>query len=179
MGRLGLAFSTFFKILGDAEFAQATRQLSEGKPKIESKPAEPKPKPAAVEKRPSRSEAVTLLAALQREARLVDFLQEDLSGYDDAQVGAAVRDVHRGAQQILNRIFAIQPLRSEQEGASVDVPAGMDTGCVQLVGKVEGQPPFQGTLNHHGWKAGRCDVPVWTGSDEASSVIAPAEVELS
>ena len=178
MGRLGLAFSTFFKILGDAEFAEATKQLAEGKPKNESKPVESKPKPAVAKKLPSRSEAVTLLAALQREARFIDFIQEDLSGYDDAQVGAAVRDVHRGAQQILSRMFDVQPLRSEQEGASVDVPADMDTGCVQLVGKVEGQPPFQGNLNHHGWKAGRCDVPVWTGSDEASSVIAPAEVEL-
>ena len=177
MGRLGLAFSTFFKILGNAEFAQATKQLADGKPKIESKPVEPKP--TVVEKRPCRSEAVTLLAALQREARFIDFIQEDLTGYDDAQVGTAVRDVHRGAQQILSRMFDIQPLRSEQEGARVDVPAEMDTGCVQLVGKVEGQPPFQGTLNHHGWKAARCDVPVWTGSDEASGVIAPAEVELS
>src|SRR5207253_6846543 len=36
--------------------------------------------------------AVQLLAILQREGRLLDFLQEDVDGYADAQIGAAVRD---------------------------------------------------------------------------------------
>ena len=180
MGRLGLAFSTFFRVLGDAEYAQATRQLAEGNLRLEAKPGPETPKATKTDTlKPTRSDAITLLAALQRESRFVDFVQEDLSGYDDAQVGAAARDVHQGARQVLNRMFAIKPLRTEVEGDSVEVSEGDDAGCFQLVGKVEGKPPYRGSLNHHGWEAGQCEIPIWNGSEEASSVVAPAEIELS
>ncbi len=152
------------------------RALDEmGKPAVaeeKPKPA-PRPKPAAV-----RSEAVTLLATLQREARFVDFIQEPLTGYSDAQVGAAARDVHRDCAAVIERMFALEPLAEEAEGAEIEVPAGFDTGRFRLVGNVAGEPPFRGRLVHHGWEASKCEVPAWSGSEGALRVVAPGEVEL-
>ena len=174
MKRLGLAFRAFFRILGDAEFAGRVRGLlaspgstTQGK---KQKPVEP----AA-----ARSEALTLLAALQREARLVDFLQEPIAGYSDAQIGAAVRDVHEGCRAAVERMFGLGPLVSAEEGAEIDVPRGFDPLEYRLGGEVTGEPPFRGKLRHHGWRASRCDLPRWTGSSKAARVVAPAEVELS
>ncbi|HAN98822.1 MAG TPA: DUF2760 domain-containing protein [Planctomycetaceae bacterium] len=186
MGRLGLAFSTFFKVLGNRDFAEAVREIDPAAKRLPA-PAptttKPTPAPVATAKppapvKPKRSDAVTLLAALQREARLVDFLMEEVSSYSDAQIGAAVRDVHRGGRDVLNRMFAVVPLRNESEGTAIDVPAGTDPQTVSLVGKVTGQPPYRGRLVHGGWQASKLDLPEWTGSDASARVIAPAEIEL-
>jgi hypothetical protein len=134
----------------------------------------PEPRPAP----PARSEALSLLGIFQQEARLVDFFKESLDGYSDAQIGAAVRDVHRDGAALLERLFAVRPLRPEPEGADVTVPPGFDAATVRLTGKVAGQPPYRGTLRHPGWEATRVEVPAWTGSASAARVIVAAEVEL-
>jgi hypothetical protein len=139
------------------------------------KPTLPKP---AVPKPPARSEAITLLAALQREARFVDFVQESLAGYSDAQIGAAARDVHRDCGAVLKRVFALRPAVTEEEGKDVEVPAGFDAGRWRLTGNVTGEPPFHGRLVHPGWEATTCELPTWSGSAAASKIVAPAEVEL-
>jgi hypothetical protein len=139
------------------------------------KPATPKP---AAPKPVVRSEAITLLAALQREARFVDFIQESLAGYSDAQIGAAARDVHRDCGAVLQRMFALQPAVTEEEGKDVEVPAGFDAGRWRLTGNVTGTPPFRGRLVHPGWEATICELPTWSGSAAATKIVAPAEVEL-
>jgi hypothetical protein len=126
----------------------------------------------------TRSEAVTLLAALQREARFVDFLKEPLGGYSDAQIGAVARDIHRDCGAVVERLFGPIPVVSQPEGSQIEVPAGFDSGRFQLTGSVAGEPPFRGRLAHHGWEAARCDVPLWSGKEASVRVIAPAEVEL-
>jgi hypothetical protein len=138
--------------------------------------AEPKkpPRPAA----PARSEALTLLATLQREARLVDFVKEPLAEYTDAQIAAVAREVHRDCGRILERLFALGPVARQEEGTELEVPAGFDAGRYRLAGNVAGEPPFRGRLVHHGWEAARCDLPAWTGSPSAARIVAPAEVEL-
>jgi hypothetical protein len=135
-----------------------------------------KPPPAAA--KPLRSDALTLLATLQREARLVDFVKESLDGYSDAQIGAASRDVHRGCAEVLERLFALRSLLPEQENQTVEVARDFDPGCYQLTGNVTGDPPFQGKLVHHGWHATTCKLAAWSGSKAAAQVVAPAEVEL-
>lgn len=139
-------------------------------PKIESKRPEPKAR--------ARSEAITLLATLQREARLVDFLKEPLVGYSDAQIGAVARDVHRDCAKVLDRLFAIAPVVDQEDGTEVEVPAGFDAGRYRLSGNVVGEPPFRGRLVHHGWEATRCELPAWSGSDAGARIIAPVEVEM-
>jgi hypothetical protein len=145
-------------------------------------PTAPAPKPVAAKpaapKPPARSEAITLLAALQREARFVDFVQESLAGYSDAQIGAAARDVHRDCGAVLARMFALRPAVAEEEGKEVEVPAGFDAGRWRLTGNVTGQPPFHGRLVHPGWEATVCELPTWSGSAAAARIVAPAEVEL-
>ena len=177
MGKLGLAFRAFFRVFSDAEFAKIVEQALVGKLPAAETPAPPPPKPEP--KKPVRSEAVSLLAALQREARLLDFLQESIAGYDDAQIGAAVRDIHRDSAAVIQRMFAPEAVVADEEGATLEVPAGYDPAEYRLSGNVSGQPPHRGTLQHHGWKATRCEVPQWTGSDSAANIIAPAEVEVA
>lgn len=182
MSRLILAFRAFFRTLANREFYAQVDQLLRGVPPEaapEPKPTKPSEPPTIVDrKRPARSEALTLLAALQREARLVDFLREPISSYSDAQIGAAVRDIHRDSAAVLDRMFGIQPLLTDEEGAQVEVPVGFDAARYSLTGAVSGQPPYRGALAHHGWQATRCLVPQWSGSSEAANVVAPAVVEL-
>jgi hypothetical protein len=177
--RLAIAFRAFFLALFNAAAAQriaaALLPAETLSPLPGAEPAARKPEPV---KRPARSDAVSLLAALQREARFVDLVQESLDQYSDEQVGAAARDVLRDCRSVIDRLFGLQPVIVQDEGASVDVPAGFDTGRWRLTGNVAGEPPFRGRLVHHGWEASRCDMPQWAGSDAAARIVAPAEVEL-
>ena len=182
--RIFLAIAVFFKVLFCRDFAEAVRAIGTEKPGLapsEKKPVEkksvekkPAPKPAA----PERSEAITLLAALQREARFVDFIKEPLDAYSDAQVGAASRDVHRECGRVIDRMFGVQPNSDLEEGAQIDVPQKADPGCFRVVGNVTEETDASGQIVHQGWKATRCEVPQWTGSKEARLVIAPTEVEV-
>jgi hypothetical protein len=184
--RIWLAMRVFFLVLfqrGIAEqvaeaLVRARGELPEPAPqpkveKADKKPAAPKPVA-----RPARSDAVTLLATLQREARFVDFVKEPLEGYSDAQIGAAARDVHRDCGKVIERLFAVRPMAAEVEGAALDVPAGFDAGRYRLTGNVAGEPPFHGRLMHHGWEATVVQLPAWSGSEAAAKVVAPVEVEL-
>jgi hypothetical protein len=178
--RFLLALRAFFRILFDKQTAEKVKPIL-----LEGPPAErPKPRAELTETLPwtpakaQRSDALTLLAALQREARFIDFIQEPLDGFSDAQVGAVARDVHRDAGKVLDRWFAIAPLSEQEEGALVELPAGFDAGRYRLSGQVSGEPPYRGRLVHHGWQAGRCETPTWSGSEDATRVIAPIEVEV-
>ncbi len=183
MNRIVIAVRLFFRALAGAEFAAQAERLLGGAlpvPPPTAKPvAEPKPAAAsATPARPARSEALTLLAVLQQEARLVDFLMEPIQGYDDAQVGAAVRGIHRDCGGVLTRLFDLNPLRAEPEGTVLDVPTGFDPAACKLTGDVKGTAPYRGTLRHPGWAAAKCEMPVWAGRAESALVVAPAEVEV-
>ncbi|MBM4089085.1 MAG: DUF2760 domain-containing protein [Planctomycetes bacterium] len=185
--RIGLGVVVFFKILLNAQFAAAVKGLkaaggapAEGPgagPAADAAPARHGSRPP--QKAAARSEALTLLATLQREARFVDMVKEPLGTFSDAQVGAAARDVLRECGKILDRLFGLRPLVELEEGTVVEVPVGYESGRYRLVGSVSGEPPFQGRLMHHGWQAVRCDVPTWSGADAARNVVAPQEVEVS
>lgn len=180
MGNFALGMKAFFRVWGDNHFAEQVKQLLAGRTLT---PAVPPPAPTPVappseKAEPARSEALTLLSVLQREARFVDFIQEPIASYTDAQIGAAVRGVHQDCASVLERLFALAPLRSEAEGATVEVPAGADPAQFRFTGIVPEQPPFRGTLCHSGWKATRCELPQWTGRAESALVLAPCEVEI-
>jgi hypothetical protein len=139
-------------------------------------PATPRKSAGAVEQQTEG--ALAFLALLQREGRLVDFLQESLDAYDDSDIGASVRDIHRGLRKVLGDYFTIEPVMPGQEDDRVSVPRGFDPGEVRLLGDVAGQPPFQGVLRHHGWRVTRVALPTLSeGVDR--NVLAPAEVEIS
>ena len=183
MRRIVLSIRAFLAVLFNAAVAGQFERILGGESSAEeagkAKPAvEKKPAPSAAPPEPVRSEATTLLAALQREARFVDFVKEPLDEYSDEQIGAAARDVHRLCGELFERMFQIRPLLSEEEGSPMEVAKGFDAGRYRLTGNVAGEPPFRGRLVHHGWQVLRCDVPAWSGAKESASVVAPAEVEV-
>jgi Domain of unknown function (DUF2760) len=146
------------------------------------------PKPAAEPARPapgqpeaSRADAeiVHFLATLQEKGRLVDFLMDDINAYNDTQVGAAARVVHAGCKGVLHEHFKVNPIRPEQEGSTVQVPAGYSADEYRLIGKVAGAAPFSGVLVHRGWRTDTVRLPrLLRGAADRLPAIAPAEVEL-
>jgi Domain of unknown function (DUF2760) len=122
--------------------------------------------------------ALHVLSLFQREGRLVDFLKEDLTAYEDAQIGAAVRSIHEGCRKALDKHFGPQPLLDSDEGDEISIPPGFDPHAIRLTGNVSGEPPFKGVLQHKGWRAARVELPSLSGSQDPT-IIAQAEVEIS
>jgi hypothetical protein len=194
--RLLLAFVAFFAVLFRRDFALAVHRLREERraglppaPAPAIGPAPPvrpaaaaaapppvaaAPAPAAV---PAPAPALRVLAALQREGRLVDFVEESLDGFTDAQIGAAARTVHAGCKKAIDEFFRLEPVLPQPEGATVTVPSGFDPGEIRLTGEVVGAPPFRGALRHHGWRARDVRVPPAPDGQDPR-IVAPAEVEL-
>jgi hypothetical protein len=195
-----LAFISFWKLLFGATLpAEAARFLPEsakalaaGQPGDGSAPqkqpekAIEKPVEKPVEKQAPRQNsaaqqregALALLALLQREGRFVDFISEELDGADDADIGAAVRAVHRGCKKVFDQVLSLEPVMPGDEETKVSVPKGFDPAEIRLIGEAKGEAPYRGTLRHHGWRAVETKLPsLAEGVDR--SVIAPAEVELS
>ncbi len=175
--RLSIAFGAFFKSLGDAEFAARVRDDQVGPIAAPAPAPAPSPALAPVLRAPTAESALQLLSLFQREARLIDFTQENLAAYSDADIGAAARVVHEGCARVLREHFTIEPVRSENEGARVTLEEGFDAASVRLTGNVVGQAPFKGTLSHRGWKASKVTLPQLAEKHDAR-VLAPAEVEL-
>jgi Domain of unknown function (DUF2760) len=184
LGRISLAVGTFFSILGDGEFAARVQRLRSGAP-VAASPAPvaaatpaPAPQPAPVVlKQATPDAALQLLGLLQRDARFVDFVEEDVANYSDADIGAAARVVHGGCRTVLREHFTIRPVRDEAEGSRITLPEGFDAAAVRVTGNVVGKAPFTGSLSHRGWRVEEIRLPRLAESHDAK-VIAPAEVEL-
>lgn len=180
MGRVTAAFRVFFRTLFDARTAEQVQEVLSGKALPAPAPVATAPEPVVPpppQKAPV-SAALLVLAALQREARFVDFLKEDLSSYSDEQIGAAAREIHRDCAKVVDHMFGVKAILADEEGAAVTVPAGFDAARYRLTGKVTGNGPFHGRLRHHGWEATRCEVPTFTGTEAAARAVAAAEVEV-
>ena len=117
------------------------------------------------------------LSVLQREGRLLDFFDEDLSLYDDEQIGAAVRSIHEDCKKTIKKYINPQPVIEKEEGERVTIEPGFDIDSIKLVGNVSGDPPFEGILKHRGWKAGKKEIPKLSDIQDAA-MITPAEVEI-
>ena len=193
--RLFLAFRVFFVVLFRRDSALRIRELLEVQPFAPSeapllppppnakpdsakpdsaKPDSAKPTVSQVSKSVRRSDALTLLSALQRESRLLDLVCESLDQYTDAQIGAAARDVLRDTRKTLDRMFGLQHLIESPEGEAIEIPNDPSPVRWRIVGK---ETSRSGTLSHPGWKASKLDLPQWQGGSDDSMVIAAAEVE--
>ncbi|MCG8549372.1 MAG: DUF2760 domain-containing protein [Desulfobacterales bacterium] len=117
------------------------------------------------------------ISVLQREGRLIDFFAEDLSLYDDDQIGAAVRSIQEDCKKSVDKYLSLGPVIDKQEGDDVEVEPGFDPNAITLTGNVSGEPPFKGVLRHRGWKAAKNEVPKLSDVQDAS-IVAPAEVEV-
>ena len=181
--RIPLAFGAFFSTLSDGAYAARVEKLNlpEVAPVAPVAPAPaPAPVPAAapvILKEATPDAALQLLALLQREARLIDFTQENLASHADADIGAAARVVHEGCAKVMREYFSIEPVRAENEGSRIVLQEGFDPASVRLTGNVVGSAPFKGTLSHRGWRASGVRLPKLNDKHDAS-ILAPAEVEL-
>ena len=180
---MGLIVATkaFFKLLFNRELSETVEQLFSNPEKFKTPaiPDKTTPQPkAAPQKKPERSEAISLLAALQREARLVDLVTESLGEYSDEQIGSAAREVLEESGKVLKRMFDLQPATDVGDGEALSTPSSYDPAEYRLTGNVAGEPPFSGTVAHHGWKATKCEVPKWSGSKSAAMIVAPVEIEI-
>jgi hypothetical protein len=157
LNRLWLALRAFWHVLSDPAFAVQVASL--------------------FRKAPSGPD-LRVLAVLQRDGRLVDFLEEDIDSYSDSQIGAAVRDIHRGCRKALHDYLVLEPVLSGAEDEPVTIPKDFDPVAIRLVGNVNGSPPFRGALKHHGWRVREVHLPLLPAARDDSSVLSPAEVEI-
>jgi len=182
-----IAFRAFFAALFDQAVARRVRlALSPVEPEQESsQPTEISVDettaffPAAKTQSPpsQQNAAITLLAALQREARFIDFLKEPLAGFSDAQIGAAARTVHDDCAKVLERFFDLQPVVDQPEESPVEITAE-NASLFQLTGNLNHPLPCRGKLIHPGWKATKIDLPTWSGQGDTALIVAPSEVEI-
>ena len=118
-----------------------------------------------------------MLALLQRDGRLIDFFTEDIASYTDAQVGAAVRELHQNCRRVLERYVKLEPILGSAEGQSVTIQAGFDPAAIKVIGNIVGNPPLRGVLRHRGWRITQVQFPRLP-EGAGRSVVAPAEVEI-
>jgi hypothetical protein len=157
LNRLWLALQALWRTLVDPDFASRIEPLFRNAP---------------------TGPDLRVLAVLQRDGRLIDFLQEDIDVYTDAQIGAAVRDIHRGCRKSLRDYLTIEPIMNAAEEERVTIAPDFDPAAIRLIGNVNGSPPFQGVLKHHGWRVKSVHLPVLPVARDDSSVLSPAEVEI-
>jgi hypothetical protein len=171
--RLGVAFSVLIRTLFDAEFAASVSRLTNAPAGEPGESAEDVP----ILHETNPDSALQLLGLLQQEGRLVDFLEEEVAQFSDAEIGAAVRVVHEGCRRALHDHLTLQPIREETEGARITLEQGFDASAFRPTGNLIGEPPFTGTLAHRGWRATHIRLPKLAQGHDVQ-VIAPAEVEL-
>lgn len=177
VSRVILAVIAPWRVLFDGRYAASVKGIDEPPKALPepTKPKEPEIKPTEEER--DLTPALQLLAILQREGRLIDFLQEDLAGASDGDIGAAARVVHDGCKKGIADYLDLAQIRAEEEGDKVELEAGFDAARIKVTGNVVGDPPFKGTLAHHGWVVDKIRLPdLAEGHDP--SIVAPAEVEL-
>jgi hypothetical protein len=185
--RLWLAILCAFRVLFDpplagrvrallaapARASEASYEADDAKP--ETGAAKPEASPAPEDD--GKKDALGLLALLQREGRLVDFLKQEVDGFGDADVGAAARVVHAGCRKALLAHFELSRIRGESEGTSISIPEGFDGRSIKLTGNVRGSAPYRGVLRHAGWRVESVRLPALVAGYDPR-IIAPAEVEL-
>ena len=136
----------------------------------------PIPEPVVL-KEATQDAALQLISILQKEARFIDFIKEDVTSYSDADIGIAARVVHEGCKKAMNDYFTIDTVRGEQEGSKVTLAKGFNASEVRLTGNIVGQAPFTGSLIHKGWQVSDVRLPKLTQGHNAK-IVAAAEVEL-
>jgi uncharacterized protein DUF2760 len=178
--RLSYAFRCFFSVLSRGEIPAeiAPEIVKEQPPSVTSPiPAEGPASQAGAWVAEPVDRAVQMLALLQRDGRLVDFITEDIAPYQDAQIGAAARDVHESCRKVIEHYFELQPVIASDEGQMVTVESGFDPAAIKLIGNVTGKPPLRGQLRHRGWRVARVNMPPLPDGS-GREIIAPAEVEI-
>lgn len=121
--------------------------------------------------------ALQLLSVLQKEGRLIDFINQDVNDFSDEQVAAAARVVHAGVKSAINQYVQFAPVSETAEGETISLPENFDKNEYRLTGNIVGAGPFSGALIHKGWKVTSVNFPLLAENSDLH-VVAQAEVEL-
>jgi hypothetical protein len=188
VSRFVLAWICFFRILfgkrlptDAAKFLPESAEPPKQLPPAEKPAEKPVEKPKVSVAQHHKEGALALLALLQREGRFVDFVRDPAmldASTTDADIGAAVRAVHRGCLKVIEQYLSLEPVMPQDEEAKVSVPKGFDPSEIRLIGEAKGEAPYKGTLRHKGWRVVEAKLPTLADGVDRT-VIAPAEVELS
>lgn len=181
---LGLALGAFLKCLFNRRFAADVQTLArEGAlSSVEEAPDASTPKTETIQEplKESMGEkqflAIQMLSELQREGRFIDFLEEDLSEYEDDEIGSSVRSIHEGCKKVLNQCVQKEKILDQEEESQVRINSDYNAHEVKLSGRVSDKFPLKGVLVHPGWKVTSFELP--QRSSGAKNVVAPAEVEI-
>jgi hypothetical protein len=182
---LGLALGAFLKCLFNPNFADEVKDLAlNRKLKPDSEPEEVLTKEFDSQKE-SKQEvaigeyelgAIQLLSDLQKEGRLVDFLEEDLTEYEDDEIGSSVRGIHEGCKKVMDKILEKEKLLDQEEESSVRVNKDYNPNELKLSGRVSENFPQKGVLVHPGWKVK--NLKLSSRPKASSDIICPAEIEI-
>jgi hypothetical protein len=161
------------------------KSASQAEP-VEATQEEEAPAPAAAITHDSGADCdaavVQLMARLQEKGRLIDFVMDDISAYDNESVGAAARIVHQGCCEVVDDYFTITPVHGGEEMEQISLAQNYDSTRYRLIGRVPDQPPYNGQVLHRGWKTTTVKRPHMADVAEVPSlkeIIAPAEVEIN
>jgi hypothetical protein len=185
--RISYAFRCFFSIVSNGEVPEDIAPevvknplplISEGEQQKSPAPAAVEAAPAAAAEEDSADRAVQMLALLQRDGRLIDFFNEDIAPYQDAQIGAAVRELHTNCRKVLEQYVKLEPILAGDEDRPVTIDTGFDPAAIKLIGNVTGQPPLRGVLRHRGWRVTEVKLPPLLPVKAGRTIVAPAEVEV-
>lgn len=187
---LGTAFRAFFAAVFNRELAKKLKRVLDQPAETLALPS-PAPRDVAATTGNSsekvipkssvgnvRSDAITLLVALQREARLIDLVKDNLGQYSDAQIGAAARPCLQQCAATLDRLFGLRAIAPVADGQSIAVPSNASPTRYTWIGESTGEDQTtSGKLVHHGWEASQVELPKWTGDTVDARVIAPVQVK--
>jgi hypothetical protein len=182
--RLSFAFRCFFSLLFQGKLPREVLQALAGSMAEVAPPPIPRTPPASAKvggdapNPEALDRAVQMLALLQRDGRLVDFLEEDVSSYPDGQLGAAARSIHTSCRQVLDRYIKLEPVLSSEEDHPVTLPPGFDPAVIKVVGNVGEERPIRGVLRHRGWRVADVTLPSLP-QGSGRTIVAPAEVEVA
>jgi hypothetical protein len=177
--RLTAAFQCFFSVLFRGELPkELLERLGQPAGRVsDARAVRGSPNQAETSTLGTFDRAVQMLALMQRDGRLIDFLAENISAYPDAQLGAAVRNIHESCRTVLNQYVTLEPVLNSEEDQPVTVPQGFEPATIKLIGNVTGEPPIRGLLRHKGWRVKQVNLPPLP-QGAGRTVVAPAEVEV-
>lgn len=187
---LGLALGAFLKCLFNKDFSREVKELAlqrkrgeKSKTPVAEKSKKVVQKAEAKEKKEPKTEkdlysygAAHLLADMQKEGRLIDFLNENLREYSDEEIGSSVRSIHEGCKKVLDSTLTMEKIVDQEEESTYRVNKGYDAKSVRLTGRVGDVYPMKGTLIHPGWKVK--NIKLTEKDDQVKKILAPAEVEV-
>lgn len=179
MSRISDAFSSFFSLLFSGMLPD---KIARAYGYIRPEDVKPAPAPPPVPQVRTSDGALQMLGILQRDARLIDFLMEDISAYTDDQVGAAVRTLHEQAGAAIKRYVTLSPIIDGVEGTYTETKAAgslaKSATALKFVGNVPAQGrPGGGILRHKGWNVVTVELPEVKPNLKVQ-ILAPAEIEV-